>query len=100
MNAQSCLIEGDFRVPSAPGHCEQQSCHLPICSSASWVCANRHMFFWSIFTVELLKAVPARQPCREREPKSAGCVGTGVRRWVNSAEVMQALEGSWVAEPH
>ena len=99
MHAQACLAEDDFCVPSAPDHCTHQSRHLPIYSSASWVCANRLSLFWSVFTVELLKAVQARQPCREREDKPARRVGTGVRRWVSSAEVAKTSEGSWVAEP-
>lgn len=98
MHAQHCSIDGDFHMPSSPGHCRQQPCHLPLCGSASWVCANRLLFLWSVFTVALLKAVRARQPCGEREDEPARSVGTGVRQWASSAEVMRALEGSWAAE--
>lgn len=55
---------------------------------------NSLLFLWSIFTVKLLKAVQARQPCREREHKPARSVGTGVRQWGSWAEVLKALEGS------
>lgn len=99
MDAQHSLIGDDFCMPSAPGHGKQQSCHLPTCSSASWVGVNKLLCLWSIFTVELLKGVQARQPCREREHKPATSVGTGVRQWVSSVEVMKALDGRLVAEP-
>lgn len=99
MHAQPCSMDGDFCIPSAPGHCRQQSCHLPIFSSAPWVRANRLLFLWSIFTVGLLKAVLARRPCREREHEPDRSVGTGVRQWASSVEVMKALEGSSAAEP-